>query len=107
MIFESIRHELSPRQAAELENALFLDVREPQEWERVRLPGSLHVPLALLPEHAGELPPDRPIVVVCHHGMRSQRAAHFLRKLGFREVYNLIGGIDRWALEMDPSLPRY
>jgi rhodanese-related sulfurtransferase len=82
-------------------------VREPQEWEWVHLQDSHHVPLRSLPQLTDTLPKDRPIACLCHHGIRSAHAAQFLRSSGFREVFNIAGGIDRWALEVDPSLPRY
>ena len=83
-----------------------LDVRTPQERATASLPGS-----RLLDEEAQRwldgLPRDTPVVFHCHHGGRSQRAAeHFLGK-GFREVYNLKGGIDAWSLTVDPKVPRY
>jgi monothiol glutaredoxin len=54
-----------------------------------------------------ELDRDRTVVCYCHHGMRSQRAAEHLLKMGFRDVYNVQGGIDAWSLHVDPSVPRY
>jgi monothiol glutaredoxin len=50
---------------------------------------------------------DTPIVFQCHHGIRSQGAAEYFRNLGFRNLYNLAGGIDAWAVLVDPSVPRY
>jgi adenylyltransferase/sulfurtransferase len=84
-----------------------LDVREPHEWALCRIPGALHIPLGELAGRAAELPPDRPVVVNCHHGMRSARAATFLLASGRTEVYNLTGGIHAWAERIDPSMPRY
>lgn len=85
---------------------LILDVREISEWQLVHIPGSRHLPMGELPLRYRELPADREILVLCHHGMRSQRAAVFLAGKGYR-VTNLSGGIDRWASERDPSLRRY
>jgi len=87
-------------------NYLIVDVREPSEWNMVHIPESLHLPLGKLPLRYKELPRDRDLLLLCHHGMRSQRAAEFLSEKGFK-VSNLSGGIDRWATERDPSLPRY
>jgi len=50
---------------------------------------------------------DTPLVFQCHHGVRSQHAAEYFREQGFRNLYNLRGGIDAWSLQVDPSVPRY
>ena len=50
---------------------------------------------------------DTPLVFQCHHGVRSQHAAEYFREQGFRNLYNLRGGIDAWSLLVDPSVPRY
>jgi len=84
-----------------------LDVREPWEVEICAIDGALHVPLADLPGRLDELPADRPIVVLCHHGGRSARAVGFLRSKGFASAVNLGGGIDAWALRVDRAMARY
>ena len=86
---------------------LLLDVREPNEFAYARLEGSLHIPLGELPERHGELDAGQDIVVICHHGMRSQQACMFLQHAGFTRLYNLKGGIDAWSVVCDPSVPRY
>lgn len=86
---------------------LLLDVREPWEFERARIEGSELIPLMRLPQHAGQLDPAREIVVICHHGVRSQQAAHFLEQNGFNNVINLVGGINAWSREVDPQIPVY
>jgi rhodanese-related sulfurtransferase len=86
---------------------VIVDVREPWEYERCRIDGSLSVPLRELPVHLRELPPDRELVLVCHHGSRSQQAAMWLERNGFANVHNLRGGVEAWALEVDPAMPRY
>jgi rhodanese-related sulfurtransferase len=50
---------------------------------------------------------DRPVVVHCHHGVRSLRVAHWLRERGFSGARSMRGGIDAWSLEVDASIPRY
>ena len=50
---------------------------------------------------------DTPIVFQCHHGVRSQYAAEYFRDQGFRNLYNLRGGIEAWSMLVDPSVPRY
>jgi adenylyltransferase/sulfurtransferase len=86
-----------------------LDVRQPEEHAVASLPGARLIPLHQLVEHASEIASwkDDEVVVYCHHGMRSLRATEILDRLGFPRVFNLTGGIDRWSLEVDPSLPRY
>jgi rhodanese-related sulfurtransferase len=86
-----------------------LDVRQPEEHAFAALPGARLIPLHELVERTQEITSwkDSEVVVYCHHGMRSQRAAEFLDRLGFRQVLNLTGGIDRWSLEVDHLVPRY
>jgi rhodanese-related sulfurtransferase len=84
-----------------------LDVREPEEIEIVAMPGALHLPLADFARCVRDLDRNATYVVVCHHGIRSAHAAAFMLESGFTAVLNLLGGIDAWAIEVDPSLPRY
>ena len=84
-----------------------VDVREDWELERCALSESMHVPMHELPARLDELPRDRDLVVVCHHGVRSLYAARFLAGSGFAAVYNLTGGVEAWAADVDPTLARY
>jgi rhodanese-related sulfurtransferase len=86
---------------------LLLDVREPWETAVCKLPQATLIPMMQLPARVGELDPQRPVVCVCHHGSRSLQVAMFLAHHGFRDVFNLAGGVDAWAREVDPSCPRY
>ena len=86
---------------------LLLDVREEDEVRLCALAGSLHTPMNLIPLRHNELPDDIPIIVYCHHGIRSLNVARYLAHVGFENVANLQGGIDAWARQIDPSLPRY
>src|SRR5690606_10018329 len=86
---------------------LVLDVREHEEVAIASLPGAVHIPMQEIPARLGELDPEREIVVVCHHGMRSAHVAGFLEHQGFTRVMNLTGGIDAWSLFVDPTVPRY
>lgn len=86
---------------------LILDVREPNEYAFAHIAGSLHIPLNRLPERVRELDKSQDMVVICHHGMRSQQACLFLEQYGFERLYNLKGGIDAWSVSCDPSVPRY
>jgi len=84
-----------------------LDIRELWEREIARLEGSLNIPLSELPASVGALPRDRPLVVLCHHGVRSAQAARWLRAQGFDNAVNLRGGIDEWARHIDPAMASY
>lgn len=87
---------------------VLVDVRFPHEHEWVALPDSVLMPLPELPEHdtALEAFRGRPVVVYCHHGVRSLDGAAYLRDRGL-EAVSLKGGIDLYSLTVDPSLPRY
>lgn len=89
------------------ERLVVLDVREPEEVAIASFPGAIHVPMGDIPSRLAELDPEAEWVVVCHHGMRSANVAMYLIRNGFGKVANLIGGIDEWALKVDPSVPRY
>ncbi len=87
--------------------AVLVDVREPWEFQKCHIAGSRLMPLGQLPATYQELDPQRPTVVICHHGMRSQQAGHYLMQMGFKQVINLVGGIDAWAREVDTTTPTY
>ena len=84
-----------------------LDVRNLPEWQIARIAGATLLPLPELPARVHELSSADDLVVFCKSGMRSAQAIEFLRGAGFRKLTNLAGGIDRWAAEVDPSVPRY
>ena len=86
--------------------ALLLDVRESSELALVKVDGALHVPMREVPRRLGEIPRERPVLVLCHHGGRSQVVADWLVARGYA-AQNVEGGIDAWADEVDPELPRY
>lgn len=86
---------------------LLLDVREPHEFAYCRLEGSLHIPMNEVPARLGELDPRRTIVAICHHGIRSLQVARYLEAEGYNRVMNLDGGLEAWAVQVDPTLPRY
>lgn len=88
-------------------NPLLLDVREPWEHERARIGGSELVPMQTIPVRVHELDPGRATVCICHHGGRSMHVAMFLARQGFDNVYNLTGGVDAWARQVDPAVPTY
>jgi len=84
-----------------------LDVREPWEHERCLIGGSVPLPMSQVVDRADELDPSRQWVVICHHGMRSMQVGMYLERLGFPNVFNLQGGIDAWAREVEPGMARY
>ena len=86
---------------------LILDVREGWELKICALPGTTHIPMGQIPTRLDELDPECETVVVCHHGVRSLRVAHFLESRGFRNLYNLQGGVDAWAREIDFAMHTY
>jgi rhodanese-related sulfurtransferase len=99
--------ELRDRLKAKGDKPVILDVREDWEWRTCHLPDSVHIPMRQIPMRAAELPRDTEIVVMCHHGIRSQQVANFLAQHGFKNLYNLTGGIDAWAKDVDPTTPIY
>jgi rhodanese-related sulfurtransferase len=84
-----------------------LDVREPWECNICALPDAKIIPMRQIPARAAELPKDKEIVVVCHHGVRSQQVAYYLERAGFTRLNNLVGGINAWAREIDPKMATY
>lgn len=86
---------------------LLLDVRTDEETAVCTLPDSVHIPMNLIPLRSNELPDGLPIVVYCHHGIRSLHSAMYLADAGFETLYNLQGGIDAWAAQIDENMARY
>jgi len=84
----------------------FFDVRTPKERQTAQLPDTRLLDDAALADLDG-LPRDTPVAFHCHHGGRSRAAAEHALKMGFKQVYNLAGGIDAWSKDVDPSVPRY
>lgn len=87
------------------ETIAVLDVREPFEYNAGHI-SDLHIPLGELPARVHELDSSQETVVYCRSGNRSRRAADFLQSSGFDRVWNLKGGINAWAAEVDPKLAR-
>jgi adenylyltransferase/sulfurtransferase len=84
-----------------------VDVREPNEYQINRIPGSVLIPLGDIPKRYVELDPNDELVMQCKVGARSARAADFLRSKGYKKVLNLRGGILEWIDKVDPSQPKY
>lgn len=89
------------------ERPVLLDVRSREEWEVCHLDGARLIPLPTLPSRLDELDRSSEIVCYCHVGLRSAAAAAYLRREGFPRARNLVGGIEAWAAEVDPAMPRY
>ncbi len=89
------------------ETPFILDVREPNEYQINKIPGSTLIPLGELPRRYQELPRDRDIVAQCKMGGRSAKAMEFLQSVGFTRVKNLRGGILEWIDKVDPTQPKY
>ncbi len=90
--------EVSPAaaSAALRDGAVLIDVREQHEYDAVRIPGAILIPLAQLPGRLNEIPADRDIYVHCRVGARSARAVDYLRAFGRPNSFNVTGGIDAW-----------
>ncbi len=88
-------------------DAMLLDVREPMEWQIVHIDGAKLMPVGEVPYKVGDLSTADNIIVQCHTGTRSAHITQFLRDLGFQRVWNMAGGIDAWAAQVDPTLTRY
>jgi rhodanese-related sulfurtransferase len=110
--------EVTPRDAKaklhqpEATRPVLLDCRRPEEWAFNRIDGAVHIPMNEIEARLDELDEltnnrQRPIIVQCHHGVRSLRVTATLRAHGFKDVVSLAGGIDLWSMDVDPSVPRY
>jgi adenylyltransferase/sulfurtransferase len=89
------------------ESFVLVDVREPIEYEISRIEGSKLIPLRQLGSRIGELDPNREIILQCKTGVRSAHALLLLQQAGFTRLYNLEGGIEAWADEIDPTVEKY
>ena len=91
--------------------ALLLDVREPWEVQTASVTprgcSLLAIPMNEIPSRMAELQPYDRVACLCHHGARSQHVAAYLNQHGFEDLANVAGGIDAWARQFDPSVPRY
>ena len=105
--------QVTPREVADWQRdtsrpaPVLVDVREPWETAICQIEGSKLMPLGSVPARLAELPTDRDLVLVCHHGNRSQRVAQWLEQNGYVRLYNLVGGVERWATDVDPQMARY
>jgi rhodanese-related sulfurtransferase len=88
---------------------VLIDCREAEELEICRIEGARWIPLGEFPAKVDVMSEwsERGVVVSCHHGMRSLRAARFLRQQGIERAFSMAGGIDAWSCQIDPAVPRY
>ena len=95
--------------AAQLKNEkpLLLDVREPWEYEICHIDDSINIPMGQIPQQLAQLQDATEIVVICHHGIRSQNVIRFLQQQSVDGLVNLDGGVDAWAREVDLDMPLY
>ena len=101
--------EISPAEAKiRMEaGAMLLDVREPFEVQTASVKGAVCIPMNQIPNRLAEIPRDREILCMCHHGMRSAGVGGYLLEQGYPRVVNVEGGISAWSAEVDPSVPQY
>ena len=92
------------------EKLALIDVREPTEFQLAGIDGAELIPMQTVPAELSRLDAqadETPLIVFCHHGVRSLNVVHWLREQGVAACQSMSGGIDRWSLEIDPSVPRY
>lgn len=105
--------QISPRQLSDWladpnrPRPVLLDVREPWEFQICRIEGSVHVPMSAVPAGTDRLDAGAETVMICHHGSRSFQAGLFLERSGFSKVFNLSGGLDAWARQVEPAMAVY
>jgi rhodanese-related sulfurtransferase len=98
------------RRLAAGEKLLLIDVREPNEFQAARISDAELIPMRTIPAQLQRLEAasdDATLIVYCHHGIRSLNVVNWLREQGVSGCQSMAGGIDRWSLEIDPSVPRY
>ncbi len=90
------------------EKLRLIDVREPFEVQQASIAGAEVIPMRTIPKSLAALEDEEnPIIVFCHHGMRSLQVVGWLREQGVDNCLSMAGGIDRWSLEIDPKVARY
>lgn len=106
-----LQEEISPQTLKELRdsqaNLTLVDVRDPWEFEICQIEGATNFPLPQLAIQVPALDKDRPLVLYCHHGIRSRNAVLILQQKGFYNVASLKGGIDAWSRQIDSNIPIY
>ena len=85
---------------------VLLDVREPYEIEICNVKGSLFIPMNEIPQNIEQLDKEKRYAVMCHSGVRSLHVANYLNSLG-HSALNVVGGIEKWATDVDKNMKRY
>lgn len=111
---EPLAFEITPKevsqQAAQGDALHLIDVRRLEEYQICRIEGAELIPMDTIPQHLDrleELSESGPVIVFCHHGVRSANVVSWLRSQGVEACQSMAGGIERWSVEIDPSVPRY
>lgn len=99
----------APELAAHLQtaNPLLLDVREPWEFDICHIEGSVNVPMGQVMHALDDIDDADETIVICHHGIRSQRVIYYLQQHSIENLVNLDGGVDAWARQVDRDMPVY
>ena len=113
-VADSLPLEITPREVKERiaqgETLHLIDVRRPDEHQLTRIATAELIPMDLVPaqlDHLEELAESGPLIVFCHHGIRSANVVNWLRGQGIQASQSMAGGIERWSTDVDPSVPRY
>jgi len=102
---EDITPEQLSQRLAQGDEIVLIDVREPYEWNIGHIEGAQHIPMQQIPKRLDEIPREKDVVMICRSGARSGHVQQHLLQQGFTRVKNLTGGMQRWAREVDPSMP--
>ena len=90
---------------------LLLDVREPWEFEYCHIDGSILIPMGELASELeslqDEIDHEREIIMICHHGIRSRQMGYYMEQAGYKNITNLDGGVEAWAVDVEPTMKRY
>jgi rhodanese-related sulfurtransferase len=104
-------NEITPQELKELlqekNDIILLDVRQTNEYEICHIRGSTSMPFETIPHEIDQFSYDDNIITICHHGVRSLNACMQLKKMGYKNVRSLKGGLEDWAQICDPTMKRY
>lgn len=103
---QALPAEITPAEALAMRDAgaFVLDVRQPEEWNQVHIPGATLIPLGELPNRLSEVPINQDVVVVCRSGNRSAQARDILKDAGYTQVTSMAGGMNQWAAAGYPTV---
>lgn len=107
MIHQITPTELNQKLSHSTEHPQLLDVRETWEYNICNINHSINIPMAHHQQISAQFDLEKEIVVICHHGMRSQQVAQYLEQSGCSQVCNLSGGVHAWAQDIDPNMAQY